>query len=192
MILFTGGGVIMRRESMTILKRFFDPLTNRVFGDLGLRDAKITDYISEVLSRFARTENLYEVKSIQGESLTTVIEMLMRLEGYLDISGEDFDPFMEPEIRQHIGDYTLFMSGIFRDYVARKGFFGYYIKEGEESYRSVAEYHRLLYKPEAGLFHQLAENFERYSGALNYLKKVYLHPDKHPLPYRSLLKPLMD
>ncbi|MBI2876670.1 MAG: hypothetical protein HYY20_07295 [Candidatus Tectomicrobia bacterium] len=172
------------------LKKFFEPLTARAFTELGIRDARIVDYVSDVLSRFARMDSLYRIRNAQGKPLDTVVEMLMAAEQCLEL--ESLNPSREKDIHQHIGDFTLFMAGIFREYVERQGILGLYIHEGEASYRSVAEYLKLLFKPEATLFYQLSRGFEQYAGSLNYLKKVYLRPESHGGAYREILTGLGD
>ncbi len=41
------------------LRRFFDRVVHRSFGDLALGDDPAADYLSDLPTRFARTENLY-------------------------------------------------------------------------------------------------------------------------------------
>jgi len=38
-------------------------------------------------------------------------------------------------VRKYVGDYTLFMSGLFRRFVERGGYLNYYLEEGARSYR---------------------------------------------------------
>jgi hypothetical protein len=40
------------------LRRFFDRVVHRSFGDLALGDDAAADYLSDLLTRFARTETL--------------------------------------------------------------------------------------------------------------------------------------
>lgn len=178
------------KASRAPLKRFFGPLTARAFTELGIRDARVVDYVSDILSRFSRIDSLYRIKNAQGKSLETVVEMLLTAEKCLEL--ENLNPSRERDIRQHIGDFTLFMAGIFREYVERRGVLGFYIREGEVSYRSVAEYLKLLFKPEATLFYQLSRGFEQYAGSLNYLKKVYLRPESNAGAYREILREFDD
>ena len=126
------------------LRRFFDRVVHRSFGDLALRDDPAADYVSDLLTRFARTETL---------------------------------PVRERELRRHIGDYTLFMIGLFRERVEHLSATGYYIREGQRSYRFVSEHDRADARPEARLFRALADRFEGYASALTYMRKVYFRPE---------------
>ena len=151
------------------LVAFFNWLVRRSFRDLGIRDAEIADYVSVLLANFARTENLYRIRDYPGKRLETAVEML--LEANLSWYSEEWD--REREIRKHIGDYILFMAGIFREWVEGQSFLGLYLEEGRRAYRTVSEYHRSLYRPGSRLYSELSRNFEFYVGALNYMKKTF-------------------
>jgi len=81
------------------------------------------------------------------------------------LDARSFD--REREVRKHIG-YTLFLSGMFPEYVAalpRRGLrldsMIDYVKAGKESYRIVAAFDQFEYRHVAPLFRRLAEQFER-------------------------------
>ena len=67
------------------------------------------------------------------------------------------------------------MSGIFREYVHRHRILEYYLHEGSHSYKCVFEYTCEIYGDETKVFLRLSRKFEEYSGALDYLKKVYFY-----------------
>jgi hypothetical protein len=151
------------------LVTFFNWLVRRSFRDLGIRDTEIAEYISILLANFARTENLYRIRGCQGRRLESAVEML--LEANLSWHSEQWG--REKEIRKHIGDYILFMTGIFREWIEKQSFMGFYLDEGKKAYRSVSEYHQALYRPGSRLYAELSRNFEFYVGALNYMKKAF-------------------
>ena len=84
----------------------------------------------------------------------------------------------ERELRKHVGDYTLFMSGLFRRYVERGGYLDYYLQEGARSYHAVSMLDVSLYKPGHLMFEELSKGFEHYSGALDFMRKCYFAPSK--------------
>lgn len=172
------------------LKRFFGRLVRRSFGNLWIRDEPAADYISTVLTHFTRTEALYAIKNARGERLESVVDLLLEAQRVWDPEQPDFNPYRERTIRQQIGDYTLFMTGIFREYVEGRSILGYYVREGKRAYRAVWEHARMTYKPEAELYAALSEQFEQYVGALTYLRKVYLRPGLHEGPVATLIRDL--
>jgi hypothetical protein len=92
-------------------------------GELAVGDQTVSAYLADVLVEFARSERLYRIGAPAGRRLTSVVEML---------SSERALPGWEEEraFRRYLGDYTLFMSGLFRPFVEREGYLGWYLSEG--------------------------------------------------------------
>ena len=103
--------------------------------------------------------------------------LLLEIQRAWDADSPHFNPVRERELRRHIGDYTLFMIGLFRERVEHLSATGYYIREGQRSYRFVSEHDRADARPEARLFRALADRFEGYASALTYMRKVYFRPE---------------
>ena len=167
------------------LQGFFLDMTQRCFGELGIRDAQVTGYVADVLTEFARSDRLYRVRSRKNQRLDSVVEMLAEEEATL--SREN--PLMqERRQRKYMGDYTLFMSGIFRSHVERGGYLDYYLKEGSRSYLKVSEVDLSLYRTGFLLFQELSEKFEYFSGALDYMHKTYFAASSKKDPFSGFLK----
>ena len=96
------------------LIRFFDRLVRRALGDLRLPTDGLADYLASLLARFARTDQLYAIRDARGRRIDSVVGLRLEAERAWDFAAPDFDPFRERRIRQQIGDYTLFMTGVFR------------------------------------------------------------------------------
>ncbi len=156
-----------------LLARFFDRATRQAFGDLSLDDPPAARYLADLLTRFARAEALRAVQTATARRLDTVADSLLAIERAWDIGSPGFNPAEERVLRRHIGDYTMFMTGIFRDYVERLAVTGYYEHEGRRAYRFLSETARVDGEPEAPLFRRLSDRFEQYAGALTYARKVY-------------------
>lgn len=161
------------------LFRFFKKWTGAAFEDLGRQDDSIVHYLSTMLSRFARTDNLYRIRSFKGRALYTAVEMLLEAEARAHPDFEQFNPFEEREIRKHVGDYTLFITGIFREYVEHLGVMDFYQIEGKRCYKAVYELDQIAEREEYAIFAKLSQEFEKTSGALDYMKKVYFRPEIH-------------
>jgi hypothetical protein len=167
------------------LKHFFTPMVRRAFGELGLGQREIVDYVSNVLSGFARADHLYRLRSIQGKTIDSVVEMLAEV---MAMPAGRSRIEWERDLRRYIGDYTLFMSGLFRGYVSRGGYLDYYLEEGRRAYWVVSELDLSLYVTGFLLFQELSKNFEFYSGALDYLRKVYFAPSPGEDPFAEFLR----
>src|SRR6516165_4625539 len=157
------------------LARLFRELVQRRFyNDSQIRDGDVTAYISGLLSRFTDVRELYRIRNARGKRLEDVGEMLIESNPLLEASSFD----REREVRKHIGDYTLFLCGLFPEYVAslprrslRLDSIVDYVKAGKESYRVVSYFDQFEYRAEAPLFRKLAEWFEICVLGLNRVKQ---------------------
>ena len=105
----------------------------------------------------------------QGKKLHSVVEMVLSAmgpEGHNRVIGER-------AVRKYVGDYTLFMSGLFRTFVQKRGFLDYYLQEGKRSYEAVSKLDVSLYRPGFLLFEELSRGFETYADALDYTRKCF-------------------
>src|SRR5262245_36386382 len=63
------------------LRRLFGGLTEHAFmQSLGLADPQLTDYLSELLSRFVSMNAVYRLRDAQGKPLEDVAAMLIEAE----------------------------------------------------------------------------------------------------------------
>jgi len=94
----------------------------------------------------------------------------------------------ERAVRKYVGDYTLFMSGLFRSHVERGGYLDYYLEEGKRAYLAVSELDVSLYRPQFLVFEELSKRFEHYSGALDYMRKCFFAPAAKEEPFCGFFK----
>lgn len=165
---------------------FFLEHTRRSFWELGLIDQAVISYIADVLTVFARTDRLYRVQAPSGKRLSSLVEILAE---QMETQHTTQSPvWREREVRKYVGDYTLFMSGLFRAYVEKIGVLDYYVREGQKSYQSVSALDVSLYQTGFQLFQGLSKNFEYYSGALDYMRKVHFGPSPKENPFGQFLR----
>jgi hypothetical protein len=94
----------------------------------------------------------------------------------------------ERTLRKYVGDYTLFMTGLFRRFVERGGYLAYYLEEGARSYQAVSELDVSLYQPGFLMFEELSRGFEHYAGALDFMRKCYFAPGPNEDPFAGFFK----
>ena len=145
-------------------------------------------YLADMLTRFARTEQLFP-RGVTVPRLETVVDLLLEAQAAWDHTAAHFGPEREVNVRRHIGDYTLFMTGFFRERVERIASTGYYVSQGKRAYAFVSEHERASSRP-AGrqggpVYARLAERFEHYAWALDYTRRVHFH-DAPALPFFRL------
>jgi len=149
----------------------------RLFADLVAKelpaDHEIATYVANLLIDFVHVDHLYRIRNCRGKRLQEVGEMLVESNPVL--GARSFE--REREVRKHIGDFILFLTGMFPEYVAtlqRRGLrldsIIDYVKAGKESYRIVAAFDQFEYRHVAPLFRRLAEHFEYCVHGLNRVK----------------------
>lgn len=144
---------------------YFYILVRHVFRRSGIAERAVADYVAEVLTEFSHLESTRCRIQGQPKPLDYFFEMLAALQ-----TADDITSFY---IRAHIGNHSLFFSGIFPDRIRfrseTRGFpdLRYYEELGRSNYR-VASDHRLARKYDlAGIFNTLSERFQTTRLALN-------------------------
>jgi hypothetical protein len=159
------------------LRKFLAELVWRhLFEGVRLEEPQVATYVAALLVDFARTENLYRIRNARGKPLEDVGEMLVESNPLLDAASFD----REREVRKHVGDYTLFMTGLFPESVARTTIQGRtwrvdafvdFVQAGKESYSIVSSFNQFEYREEASVFRRLSDNFELCVVGLNLVKQ---------------------
>ena len=95
------------------LHRLFRGLTESTFlQELGIGDPGLVGYVANLLARFVPSENLGKVRDARGRRLTQVAAMIAEAE-----SSPDDD--RRRECHRHVGDYTLFWTGVYPEALGR-------------------------------------------------------------------------
>lgn len=168
----------IRDKSKAILEispfLFFSVFVRRSFRDHQIRgDKDVVNYISNLLSLFVSKDRVYKVDRDDMHMHHYLVDMIQE--------ARLADPRRQFLIYSHIGNYTLFLTGIFPDHVEYRNRYKkrpvdiqYYIDYGK-TYYEMASSHSL-----ARTFHlnetflKLSIMFEVYRSALNHMSKQYL------------------
>src|SRR5215468_6010091 len=96
------------------LRRLFAGYTEHTFiNTLGVGDPRLIDYLAEMLSRFIHLDAVYRLRNTRGRRLEEVAEMVIEAEG-LPAEGRT-----RREVYRHIGDFTLFWTGVYPEVLRR-------------------------------------------------------------------------
>jgi len=170
------------------LQQFFKEVVERNYGDVGVRSAEVHDYVANLLTEFCEAETLYKIKNADGRPLCDLGEMLLESDPVYGPAAS-FD--RERQVRKHIGDYTLFFTGMFPESINhlrmrrnRLENFVDWMKAGKESYYIVSKFEFFEYSKVAPLFAKLSENFEGCVYGLNQVKNE-LQEMQHPIVRRN-------
>ncbi len=175
-------------ESHPLQQLFRELVSENYAIGVGLRDPQISSYVASVLADFCEVDQLYKIRDAAGRPLEDVGEMLLESNPVYG-DAPSFD--RERQVRKHIGDYTLFFTGMFPESInhfrlrrQRLENFIDVMKAGKESYYIVSKFEHFEYTKVAPLFAKLSAEFERCVYGLNLVKNE-LAEMQHPIVRRT-------
>ena len=171
-------------ESHSLYSLFGELIHHHFDREVGLRDSEVQDYIVNMLAEFCEVEQMFKIRNANERPLNDVGEMLLEADPVYG-PAPSFD--RERQVRKHIGDYTLFLVGMFPESInhyrlrrQRLENFVDFIKAGKESYFIVSKFDQFEYGRLAPLFGKLSHEFESCVYGLN-LVKGDLDEMQHPI-----------
>jgi hypothetical protein len=152
------------------VRGLFRRLTERGMGQTEIRDEDSIRYVSSLMSRFVRADSLYQMQGADGQTLEYLVDMF-------SVAGATADPALRLRQHQYLGDFTLFMLGIFPEHLerSRRPVLGrYYAAQGSRAYSVVADLTEVRSEP--ALFRRLAGRFDEYVAGLNWVRLYIRDP----------------
>lgn len=156
------------------IRRLFAGFTELTFLErLGVGDPPLVDYLSLLLSQFLHMDALYRLRDTEGRRLNQVADMMAEADA-LPSEGRT-----RREYHRHIGDFTLFWTGVFPEAVNRmrsalcKDHFVDYCEQGKRSYYIASTFEEDPYRDEAPVLRRLSEDFELCAYGLNQVRREW-------------------
>jgi hypothetical protein len=169
-------------------KLFLELVARHYTEEIGIRDSELVGYVAHLLAEFCDVEQVFKVQNQVGATLTDVGEMLIE-SNPVHGPASSFD--RERQVRKHIGDYTLFFTGMFPESInhlrlrrQRLENLVDWIHAGKESYYIVSKFDCFEYTKVAPLFGKLSNQFEQCVYGLNCVKNE-LQEMQHPIVHRT-------
>src|SRR5215510_14869339 len=162
---------------------YFYVLARHVLQQAGIGDRKLCDYVGSLLETFSRANQLQSPDNIDNHAHEYISDMLIALQR---ASPEQTFP-----LRAHVGNYSLFSSGIFHENAQRRSLRGapdieFYEQVGRTNYQLVSS-HVVARRCELDdVFEGLADRFREVRLALNQLSDQLLNLDEDARPSLSL------
>lgn len=167
-------------DSTSVMDRMFAGLSEHVFhSKLGVVDTELVDYITTLLVRFTRFEGVQRIRKVDGTPATEVFAMLQEAERRI---GE-----AKREVHRHIGDYTLFWSGVYPEALGTtrgsksKDQFITYCAQGKRAYKIAST---IACKPDVddrsapnSLLDRISEQFEMCAYGLREVRREWERRD---------------
>ena len=143
----------------------------------GESDASLAGFVASILMHFGTRENAHRIASNDDQTYDTLAEL----------SGDVDDPDARRAflVRAHLGNYALWLSGLFPDYIESRRFrrggpdLDYFEEMGRRGYKLAADHRMAAQLGLTALFALAAERFALLRIALNNVSDSLLFPNVH-------------
>jgi hypothetical protein len=158
---------------------YFYVLARHVLKQAGITDRKLCDYVASLLETFSRMNGLQAPHVTDDGGRQYICDMLIAL-----TRATSEQAFL---LRAHVGNYSLFLSGIFHENTQRRSLRGapdikFYEQVGRSSYQLVASHATARRCELNDVYEELAERFRQVRLALNQLSDQLLNLDSDSVP----------
>jgi len=167
----------------TSLPLFSYVMVRHALRRVGEEDRRLADYVAAVLMHFGMRDNAHRVSAADDQVYDSLAALLADV--------DDPDGRRSFLVRAHLGDYALWLSGLFPDYIEHRKWrrggpdLDYYEEMGRKGYQLAAG-HRLADEHGiATLFATAADRFGLLRAALNDVSDSLLFPN-HYSPERLM------
>lgn len=135
---------------------------------VGLNQEDVEAYLSGMLVEFLHHDAIYAIRDAAGRRVETVVDMLA--EGDIRLNASSFG--RERQVHKHIGDFLLFWSGVFPEFLRFLKKPGSpdsvvdVVRQGQMSYYVASTFEHDPYGVEAPVLRKLSEDFLGYQRSL--------------------------
>ena len=154
---------------------YFYVLARHVLREAGINDRKLCDYIASLLETFSRISGMqHSPDLVQTRGRQYISDMLIAL-----TRATPEQAFL---LRAYVGNYSLFISGIFHENTQRRSFRGapdlkFYEQVGRTNYQMLSTHATARRCELSDIYEELAERFREVRLALNRLADQLLNLD---------------
>ncbi|RMD69007.1 MAG: hypothetical protein D6819_08030 [Gammaproteobacteria bacterium] len=169
--------VLNRQQLLLDVSPFllFSVLLRLVLPDhRGTAERRVLNYMANLLALFARGDRLWRVSPGDKETHAYLVELMAA-------AAEEPDPKRRFAIHAHIGNHTLFITGLFPGWLAHRHRFGrrpvspsWYLDAGSGHYGEAARQSPARNLGLDDVLLRLAMRFEHYRDALERMGSTYL------------------
>jgi hypothetical protein len=157
------------------LHRLFRGLTEHTFlSELGIGDPRLVGYVANLLACFVPSQGVWKLRDGQGRRLQEVSAMLIEAETAADAERRR-------ECHRHVGDFTLFWTGVYPEALARlqgrssPDHLLDFQRQGKRSYYVAST---LGEGDEAPILRRLSDQFELCAFGLSRVRREWEKTDK--------------
>lgn len=153
---------------------YFYVLTRHVLKQAGIDDRRLADYVASLLETFSHTARMQSPVDRQEGPIQYLCDMMLAL--------RTATPEQTFFIRAHVGNYSLFITGIFHENIARRSRRGapdcsFYEEAGRSNFKIAADHQVARSAELSDVYDALGARFHDVRLALNHLSDRLLTLD---------------
>ncbi len=156
---------------------YFYILIRKAFIAHKINDRRMSDYVAAMLAEYSTTKRAFSISNEHEKQYHFLTDIVSD-------TGEATSSFETFMLQSHLGNYALFMSGMFPDFIYRKATYGrtapgfdYYEKMGSSGYHWASRHKYAEKYSLVEILAKLAQDFRAVRIALNTLVDEYLSID---------------
>jgi hypothetical protein len=142
-----------------------------------LEDTHVSNYIANMLAQFIDSSKLFSMGDDEKKSHQYIVDMITD-----SLHSDNIEKFY---IYCHIGNYTLFLTGMIPEYIKYRYEYKrrpvdkqYYVGFGKTYYGLASEHTNARRNRLTGTLSRLSEGFEVVAQVLSFMNREYLYPAK--------------
>jgi hypothetical protein len=166
-----------RQAACASLPLFCYVVVRHALRAAGVEERFLADYVAAMVLHFGLRDRATRVAAADDETFTTLVDLLA--------AAESSDPRRSFLVRAHLGNYALWLSGLFPDHVEHRRWrrggpdLDYYEELGRRGYRLAADHRLAAEHGFAPLYGALADRFGALRLALTRVSDTMLFPHVH-------------
>jgi hypothetical protein len=171
------GVMAARQGAHASLPLFAYVVVRHALREVGEGDRALADYVASILLHFGLGARATRISNADDETYTTLAELTGAL--------ESADAPRSLMVRAHLGNYALWMSGVFPDYIEMRRYrrggpdLDYYEEMGRRGFALAADHRLAAEHGLTALFAAAASRFPILRQALNNVSDALLFPHHH-------------
>jgi hypothetical protein len=165
-----------RQAAHASLPLFAYVVVRQALRNLHEHDRGISDYVASILVHFALRDNAHRIGAADDQIYDTIAALLADV--------DHGDPTRRFFVRAHLGNYALWLGGMFPDHVEERRFrrggpdLEYYDEMGQRGFALAAQHRMSQQYGMTAVFEAAAERFPRIRAALNSVSDRFLFPGR--------------
>ena len=158
---------------------YFYIIVRHALREFKIDDRAVADYLANLLTEFGKGNRMHRVDRHTTKEYQYLVDLMADL---LDANSEQTF-----QVQSHLGNYALFVTGIFPDHVYHRAKyhppspnFSYYEQVGSANYQRASQHHLAQKYRLSDILYLLGQQFRQVRLALNHIADSFLHLDRNP------------